>query len=490
MPDFDLHLLDPGAIEYGDCALYLGNGKSILVDGGKRASARETSDTVLGRDVIHKPIQEQIEALHGSTAIDLLVITHCHSDHIGGLPALIQNGVITCQWALIADPQLGFGIGGDAGPLPPVSQMTPAEKLWLALREEPDHSRTDAGIRQFIEDAAGQYQDYVTLVELLQTKLGDRCVRYRGPSGADSAGLDALLAEFAPTGLRILGPSLKQLGNCAKFLVGRSEDVAAIDHELTAEGTVDLVAAYRRKLGLAAAQDSTAESDSEFLDDTSENGNAVNNQSIVLTLGEGPARALLTADMQLASPQLSDETVKQEIQALRDQIAADVVENGPYGFIKLSHHGATNGHSQAMLRDWGAGLFGISTGSGSSKHPTAPTLAALKSLDGKWIGIQWGRTDVNGCVTYKVRGKATSLRKERGVWNDLTPPARRAGDAGPSEEPPAALPLPLPAEPAPPVSTFRTADGDVEVTVKFPFGKGRVRVTIESEPEDASAPLT
>lgn len=496
MADFEVHLLDPGAIEYGDCVLCLSDDKSILIDGGKKASAKTTRDTVLGRDIIHSPIQDQIESLHGSTEIDLLIITHCHSDHIGNLPALFTNGTLTCEWALIADPQFGYGIGGDSGPIPPVDQMSPAEKLWLALREEPIHSSDVAAIREFIEDAASQYHEYVALVEFLEEKLGSRCVRYKGPSEADSTGLDALLANFAGTGLNILGPSLRQLGNCAKFLVGRSEDVAeiAIDPALTREGRVDLVDAYRRELQAGTSVSVSVVGAVDAAEDTPENGNAVNNQSMVLTIGHGPARALLTGDMQFANPQLSDAGVREEMQALREALAADVEQNGPFGFIKLSHHGATNGQNATLLRAWGGTLYGISTGSGSSKHPTAPTLNTLKAAADS--GAKWGRTDLNGRVTYRVKAGRRSLLKERGRWNDLTLPARRAGDAAPSEPaaeaPPGTTPLPpLPAPAVAPetVSAFHTESGNVEVTVKFPFGKGKVTVTIETGGEE-TPPLT
>lgn len=530
MADLEVHLLDPGSIEYGDCVLCLVDQKAILIDGGKKASARETRDTVLGRDVIHRPIQQQIESLHGSTDIDLLIITHCHSDHIGSLPALIENGVINCEWALIADPQLGYGIGGDSEPFPPVDQMSPADKLWLALREEPFHSTSDAAVLEFIEDSAREYHDYADLAVFLKRKLGARCVRYKGLSSADSVGLEALLAEFEGTGLTILGPSIKQLGNCAKFLVGRSGDMVGILDELTKDGSVDLAAAYRRELGFAlsaakeadrpqphietsfrrmspveqaieagkqayreaiGAQDDPAEAPIETLagedaEDTPENGNAVNNQSLVLSIGHGASRALLTGDMQLAQPQLSDDGVKQEMKALRGKIADDVGQNGRFGFIKLSHHGANNGHSLKLLREWGSGLFGISTGSASSKHPTAATLAALEALHNESSDVRWGRTDLNGCISYKVAGDRRVLLKERGRWNDTTAAAQRAGDAVPSEPPPSVTLAPTRPEITP---TVQMSDGNIEVTVRYPFGKGKVRITIDSEPEGSSVPL-
>ena len=492
MPDLEVHLLDPGAIEYGDSVLCLANGKSILIDGGKKASARETRDTVLGREVVHDPIQQQIEALNGSTAVDLLIVTHCHSDHVGSLPALFQDGTLSCQWALIADPQLGFGIGGDLGPIPPPDKMSAAEKLWMALREEPVHSANDDAVREFIEDAAGEYREYVALVEFLERTLGPRCVRFKG---ADAL-LDPfrmLLAEFSGAGLQILGPSHKQLGNCAKFLVGRNEDIAGIEGQLAKEGRIDLAAAYRDALRTTARADA---GEAEEIDDTPDNGNAVNNQSIVLTIGEGAGRALLGGDMQFARPQMGDAGVNQEMDLLRRRIADDVARNGPFGFVKLSHHGAGNGQNLALLREWGAGLFGISTGSASSKHPTAAVLTALEQIKGENRNLRWGRTDLNGRITYKAAGARPALLKQRGRWNDSTLPAQRAGDAGPAEAPSGqpsagAAVAPSPALEIPSSqSVVRTADGTVEVTIKLPYGKGKVRVTVETDAEGPAAPLS
>jgi len=159
----------------------------------------------------------------------------------------------------------------------------------------------------------------------------------------------------------------------------RSEDIAEIHTISIRRDAFDLVAAYRkasnRRQYAPGADTNAAAEDAE---DTPENGNAVNNQSIVLTIGQGGGPcAACRRHASFAKPQLSDDGVKEEMQALHDLISADVLRNGPFGFVKLCHHGATNGQNAALLKEWGAGLFGISTGSGSTKHPTPPTLAAL-----------------------------------------------------------------------------------------------------------------
>jgi beta-lactamase superfamily II metal-dependent hydrolase len=472
MADFELHLLDVGAIEYGDCVLCVGSNKSVLIDGGKKASSRDTTGRVNGRDISHSPIQEQIEAILGTTNVDLLIVTHCHSDHVGNLPELIENGDITCTHALLADPQFGFGISGDAAEPGPADSMTPAEKLWMALREEPIHSTDRAEVLQFIEDSAAEYEEYVGLVNGLRDALGERCVIYRGPSEEESPGLDALLAEFSSLGLHIFGPTQAQLGNCALFLTGRDQDVVDLQAGLGTGGQVDLVRAYREAVTLMEAEDA---------EDAGSNGNAVNNQSIVLSIGQGSHRALLTADMQFTKPQVANDIVKEEMSKLQAAILEDVQNNGPFGFVKLSHHGATNGQDLQLLTDLATPLLGISTGTKSSKHPTGPTLTALKDLKDAIDGLRWGRVDMNGRITFRARGDELTLFKQRGRWNDLTAPAARSGDAGPEEE---AAPLPpaatQPIQPS--VSVEPGVTGNVEVLVRLPYARTRVSVTIEIEP--------
>ncbi len=69
-----VHFLDVG---HGDCALIqCPNGANILIDGGNANNAYFIND-YLWRAGVRK--------------IDLLIATHPHSDHIGGLPKIIKN---------------------------------------------------------------------------------------------------------------------------------------------------------------------------------------------------------------------------------------------------------------------------------------------------------------------------------------------------------------------------------------------------------------
>jgi hypothetical protein len=184
---------------------------------------------------------------------------------------------------------------------------------------------------------------------------------------------------------------------------------------------------------------------------------------------------------------LSNDVVKAEIKALRDSISADVAQNGPFGFIRLSHHGATNGQDKAMLKAWGGKLFGISTGSASTKHPTGPTLNALLALREDTAGIRWCRTDMNGQVTYRADGESLKLLKQRGRYSDATLPAERAGDSGPEEgtAPPARVGEVPAAQPA--VRLESGGGGNVEVIVRLPNARTRVSFTVDVEPRGAGA---
>ena len=459
MSDFTIDLLDVGAFNYGDSILCRFGDTSILIDGGTPRSGSASESVVLGEDVRHRAIQDQAREILGQSgsrlSVDLLVVTHCHSDHMGCLPAIFQAGKLACEWALVADPQLGYGITADSDEPPSFEHMSGRDKLWLALREEPLFDATDAQIAAFIEDSAREYEAYVKFVNGLKDSLGDQCVIYRGLTEEDSPGLSALLEHFAPTGLHVYGPSFEQLAACAERLEGRSEDTIPED---VSDSSADLVAAYRDAVHALDATDAEDGAD----------GAAVNCQSLVMRVGPAGQRLLLTGDMQFASPAVGEAT------PMVKQLLARVNEDAPFAAVKLSHHGATNGQSRPILTTWGAKLLGISTGSTSTKHPTEPTLTALEALEAG--GTQWMRVDMNGRCTFVGKQSGMTLRVERGELNDKTRPSARAGDAvverppGPGSEQ---------------TSVVRRDTNDfVEVRVTVPHRKTRVTITIQVDPDD------
>src|SRR5262245_23119135 len=96
-----IHLLDMGSERYGDCLLVQLGNRTILIDGAHPGDWQRRGDS--------PSIPEQLEQLLGHPApfsVDLLVVTHCHSDHIGCLPTLVENGDLKAKWALVADEKL------------------------------------------------------------------------------------------------------------------------------------------------------------------------------------------------------------------------------------------------------------------------------------------------------------------------------------------------------------------------------------------------
>ena len=462
MSDFTVHLLDVGAYNYGDSILCRFGGTTVLIDGGTPKSGTASQSVVLGEDIQHSPIQDQARTILGQSGsvlkVDLLVITHCHSDHMGCLPDLVLAGKLSCDWALVADPQLGYGITTDSDEPPVPERMTARDKLWLALREEPLFDASDEQIATFIEDSAQEYQKYVGLVNHLRDALGDQCVVYRGLAEADSPGLEALLEQFSDTGLHVYGPSFELLAGCAERLVGRSEDVMPED---VGDSVEELVQAYRTAVQGFADENA----------DAGEDGAAVNCQSLVMRVGPAGQQVLLTGDMQFASPAVGDASPL--VKALLTTVNADA----PFAAVKLSHHGATNGQNQAILTTWGAPLLAISTGSKSTKHPTEPTLIALEAIESS--GVTWGRVDMNGRCTFTATQSTMTMSVERLEVNDKTRPSARTGDAVVEREPP------RPPEP-PRVSLTQRETGDfVEVHVTVPHRRTKVTVTIQVEPDEA-----
>src|SRR5262245_10800722 len=96
-----IHLLDMGRERYGDCVLAEIGGRSIMIDGGHPGDWQARHG--------FPSIPDQLEEILGHAApfrINLLVVTHCHTDHIGCLPTLVENGLLKVQWALVADEKL------------------------------------------------------------------------------------------------------------------------------------------------------------------------------------------------------------------------------------------------------------------------------------------------------------------------------------------------------------------------------------------------
>lgn len=107
----EYYLLDMGKEKYGDSILCKAGGKTILIEGGHPGDF----DGQPGSE----SIPAQLEQLLGPPPfrLSLLVVTHCHIDHIGCLPKMVKQGLLEIEWGLVADEKLGWGNRID-GPIP------------------------------------------------------------------------------------------------------------------------------------------------------------------------------------------------------------------------------------------------------------------------------------------------------------------------------------------------------------------------------------
>jgi beta-lactamase superfamily II metal-dependent hydrolase len=393
-----LYLLDVGTQQYGDCILCEMGDRYILVDGGHPSDFRGTPG--------HDSIPAQLESIFGHPApfpVDLLVATHCHLDHIGCLPDLVAND-LQVKWALVADEKMGFpsasDMGGDA-------VDNPSYRLVAGLTEENyADGLDDAGVKQFLQDAARLQDRYSTMLEQLDKE--GTLVRYQGPG---TSGLAALVREFSDFGLEVLGPTLEQLKICRDYLKSTTEDIA--DRVTSVADSLDLAsepALYRNMARETLGTDA---------EDRPGPGAAKNDQSIVLKLTVGQHTVLLTGDMQFAVPEVPN--LDEEMAQLLKQVD----DNGPYTFIKLAHHGSYNGLDSDVFKDWNKTLaFACSSGTNDATHPNSQVLALLKSETNE---IEWARTDKNGLVTVIFDGDKPTIETSRGKLNDASPAAGAHG---------------------------------------------------------------
>src|SRR5262245_39422098 len=165
-----IHLLDMGSEKFGDSIVCRRGNRTILIDGGHQGDWK-THDGF-------KSIPDQLAAILNTQppfTIDLLVVTHCHTDHIGCLPKLVEDDILDVKRALVADEKVGFGHINE--PDAAVPRDDAVSRLAALLREEDHSDLGDAAMAAFIDAAVTLEQRYVKMLGLLKTK-GVPIVRY------------------------------------------------------------------------------------------------------------------------------------------------------------------------------------------------------------------------------------------------------------------------------------------------------------------------
>ena len=444
-----IDLMDMGQKKYGDCILVTRKDRVILIDGAHNHDSNDLSS--------------QLGAVLGHGApfhADLLIVTHCHDDHIGQLPELVADGSLTADVVLAADEKLGWGIPSDGSDA--FSGLPSRERGLVSALLEEDRSDLPADeLEEFIQDSAKLIDRYSEMLDALR-KAGATVVRY----GRDAdAKVRRIEQDFADFGLEVLGPTQEHLLKCAEVLHGQA-DALARDFARADAADADAAAIYRR-LTRGMAQDAMG------AEDRPGPGAAKNDQSIIVKVTADGWSALLAGDMQFAKAEVPGLTPI--MKALRTRVAAA----GPYDFVKLTHHTSYNGLDETVLADFpGTKLYAHTGGRQDADHPDPGALDVLKSKRQE-LDLTFARTDRNGRITVKKEGSAVVMLKEKGRFNDFTP--NEVGDESVRRGETAA-PTPPSAESRTRIAQSSRSDV-VEVITRVPHTSTRVTVRIDVEPQ-------
>ncbi len=379
------HFLDVGDLKYGECTLVEAGDKRILIDGSHKQDYRGQAG--------HLSVPDQLDAIFGSERphkIDLVVVTHCHADHVGCLPDLIEHRVIEAKLALLTDPQSGFG-RSESDDARLSDSMTVSDQLAALLREEDASDLEGAELEAFVDAALTVEERYANFIRGLAL-AGTEVTFWRGqrPSGA----IANLLGQV---GADLLGPSKNQLVLCAEQISSTNSDAVDATADAGADSIQEVIGLYKS----LAAQDRTGG-----------RGDAMNCQSITFAFGPSGQRVLLAGDMQFSEPNVRDADV--EVAKMRER----VVGAGPYKVFKTTHHTARNGQDSALLDALGNPPIIVHSGGLHDEHHPNPGTLQMLADRGE---ILFARTDRNGRISVDpsldIDGAITI---EKGELNDFT----------------------------------------------------------------------
>jgi len=382
------HFLDVGAAKYGECTLVEFGSTRILIDGAHQQDFRGQQG--------YPSVPEQLRTIFGSEPphdITVLIVTHCHADHIGCLPELVAKNIIRPKFALLTDPKLGFGRTADEDAAL-IDAADPANQLAAVLREEDASDLDDEELAAFIDTVANVEQRYARFIDDLRQR-GVDITLYRGrPLKA------ALAAALAPAKVALLGPSKAQLLLCAEQISTTNQDARDFARSEAVDSRDAVVRAYRRFVAAESDQDSG-----------NSRGNGMNCQSITIALGPPSARVLLAGDMQFTEPGV--EGAEDEVKELREA----AIQEGPYKLFKTTHHTSHNGQDAAFLGELGHPPLMVHSGGLRDESHPFPRLLKVLSQQQK---LYFARTDRNGLITIKPdRAPASAIDIDRGAINNF-----------------------------------------------------------------------
>lgn len=448
-----IYLLDVGDTKYGDCIVVKNDNRSILIDG-----AHPGDDSLL---------LAQFKSIFGHDApfnFALLVVTHCHADHIGCLPSMVANGVVKFERAFVADERLGWGRSDSDDPVTKVQGSR--RSVAFALQEEPIVGGTDKEILKLIEDAATLESKYREMLNTLKTS-GTSVVRY---SGSDlAAKITYIESEFSDFGLKVLGPTEAHLLKCAEAISAMTHD--SVDY-LSSDSfeDSDIVSMYRKGLTKLDSVD-----DDNITEDRAGVGAAKNNQSIVLKVSKSSKSALLAGDMQFAVAEVRG--LEQDMEQLR----AKIVQSGPFDFVKLSHHSSYNGFDLSVWNELitpsDEYVFAHTGGKNDAGHPDTGVLQLLKLYKDQ---LKFARTDRNGMITVDLSPADLTINVAKGALNNFR--RNRASDLAESAVNETATKLSVSGTQAGPNNILQesgNADGLIEFKAKVPENATRVTFTVD-----------
>lgn len=458
-----IHLLDVGQKEYGDAVLCEFGNRRVLIDGAHRGDENGSQG--------HLSIPDQIGQLLNELepySIDLLLITHAHDDHIGCIPSMVTDNVLRVKWALVMDPDLGWGRTGqddlDANADPRALALAAAFREEIPTRTE----ISDKELTSFITDAITIETKYRRMIEDL-TASGTKVVRF----GVDD--LDSIIEEFNDIGFRIIGPSQDHLLICAEIIRKRTQDsIDAVTDFFSADSeATSLGAAYKKLIGIEGPDAGMG------LDAKSRPGPAINMQSMITRFAFGGHKFLFAGDFQFADPEFTNNDIAKSVIAMRKAIR----NQAPFSFVKLSHHGSDNAFSAEILSDLKTTKYlGICAGEESKKHPERSILELLhKNRD----TLTWARTDHNGLVTltYSQGSPDPEITLAKGKISDPKPndtdAPPSAGTKTPAVQPNPQTGAPIAPERPRPTQNRESASAPpnnfVEFTARIPTTGARIK---------------